>query len=71
MLKSQNAIIRAEYSYLLADIEVRQYEGRENTLATHLGVANIYSSKRPATEMRNSCYSKCMFACLTVGILFG
>lgn len=28
MLKPQNAIIHTEYSYLLADIEVRQDKGR-------------------------------------------
>jgi len=31
--------------------------GEKNTLATHLGVANICPSKRLATEERNSYYS--------------
>ena len=71
MSKPQNAIIRAEYSYLLANIEVRQYEGGENTLATPKCVANICPSKRLATEVRNSCYSSRKVVYLTGSILLG
>ena len=67
MLKSQNAIIRAEYSYLLADIEVRQYEGREKHVGCTFfwGGANIYLSKIPAIKECNSYYSSRKVACLT------
>ena len=43
--------------------------GEKSTLATHLGVANICPSKRPATEEPDSCYSSRKVACLTGDIV--